>query len=224
MKVMAFDLSTVCIGIVAFELRNNEILRGVSVPVMPPKFDPQTLGYKRSKAKIQTPKGKPINAYIRPGETVLSEAEKKRRDREVRGAKDIFVLQSIGDEIKTRIWQIEPDLVLVEKNNIFNGQLTTVLLAKLMGVLVGVTGAMGIELKEYSVTSARSIFNMAKLTKEFAAGKTVDELQSIPDKAKRALREEMTRLYGQYGVRFLTDDESDACVIFHYWYLQTQQH
>jgi hypothetical protein len=114
--------------------------------------------------------------------------------------------------------KINPDLILVEKNAAFNGILTTVLLAKVMGSLLGIAGFKGIPVKEYPVITVRKHHNVADLVKEFVRGKTAQELQALPDITKAALRDLMFKKYGKYGIIFQTDDESDACVVFDYWY------
>lgn len=220
MKVMSFDLSTVCIGIIAAKINENkDIEKCLSVPVKPPKFEPEKLGYCHSKVSVQTKQGVVMSSYVKIQEKevkpiILTKAEKQRRDREVRSQKDIFVLEYIGKAIQEKIQNIEPDLILVEKNAIFNGPLTTVLLAKTMGALLGVAGSMNIPVKEYSVAEARSNFNIGKLVKDFCGDKTPEELERIPDVTKRALRDQMER---KYNIRFLSDDESDACVVFNHW-------
>lgn len=222
MRIMAFDLSTKIIGVVAAEVdvtvSGEKIVRKVtSVPIVPPTFDVTTLGFKKTKKRVHTKNGKSISSYVykdgRDGD-IVSETEKKTRDRLVRGQKDIFVLEEIGRQIEEKINVVQPNLILVEKNCIFNGVLTTVLLAKVMGVLLGVAGAKHIPVEEYAVNEVRSVFNIPRMLKEFSEGKTETELKAIPDVTKRALRAKMEDIY---DIKFLTDDESDACVVFHYW-------
>lgn len=214
MTVLAFDLSTKCIGLIAASIENRKVKKVLSIPIIPKAFSPEVLGYCKSKKSFLTKKGKKIYAYLKPTETSVTEAEKKKRDREVRGAKDIFILEQIGKELREKIETVSPDVILVEKNCIFNGILTTVLLAKVMGVLLGVAGSMNIPIEEYAVNEVRSVFNVAKICKEFTENKTESELKSIPDITKRALRVKMEE---KYKTKFLTDDESDACVVFNYW-------
>jgi hypothetical protein len=219
MIVMAFDLSSVCIGITTAEMDlygNIKVMR--SCPIIPKEFNPETLGYMKSKKKLPTRNGELINTYWRRGETSISKVEKKRRDNEVRAQKDIRMLQEISKSMNDLVTAIKPDRIVAEKNEIFNGILTSVLLGKVMGTLVSITGINGIVFEEIKVTEARSIFDIPKILNQFRSGHTDKELMIVPDVTKRALREEMERLYSQYGIRFQTDDESDSCVVFHYWY------
>jgi hypothetical protein len=83
-----------------------------------------------------------------------------------------------------------------------------------MGVLLGVAGRAGIEVKEYSVNKVRSILNVGKIVTDFSKTVTDDVLKRIPDVTKRAIGEVMSK---KYGLKFKTDDESDACVLLHYY-------
>ena len=215
MIVMAFDLSSTCIGVVTARLNGTTVEKIMSCPIIPPSFDPVILGYKHSKKKLPTRSGELLNTYFKEGEVSISKAEKQRRDDHVRAQKDIFVLSSIGKSLANLMDNIKPDLILVEKNAIFNGILTSILLAKVMGTLLGLAGRLGTPVKEYSVTKARSVFNVGREVVSFSKTQTEDELRKIPDITKRALGVLMNR---KYGIVFKTDDESDACVLFNYWY------
>ena len=214
MRIVSFDLSSVCIGVVVAEVEGSAVTKIASTPIVPPRFNPEKLGFNKSKKKVYTAKGKLINTYVKPDETQVSEAEKKRRDRLVRSQKDIETLQYIGKEIGDILRGVRPDLILVEKNAIFNGILTSILLAKVMGVLLGVAGELHVPVQEYTVAEARSCFNVTQLTHRMVSMLSEEEINTIPDTTKRALRMELERIY---PVCFKTDDESDACVVFHYW-------
>ena len=125
-NVLAFNLSSVCVGVVAS--RVNEItktpIKVISCPVIPSKFDVTRLGYKRSKAKIKTRGGEYINSYIKEGEKEITKQEKKRRDIEVRNNSNLHALSYISTQIEKIVTMIKPNVVLVEKNKIFNGVLT----------------------------------------------------------------------------------------------------
>jgi hypothetical protein len=223
MKIMAFDLSTSCVGVVTADIDDNtkQIKKALSCPIIPRKFSPEVLGYLKSKKKLSTKSGEILNTYARPGEVQISKAEKERRDREVRGKKDIWVLEDISATMGKLINTIKPNLILVEKNVAgYNGMLTIVLLAKVMGTLLGISGMLGIPVEEYAVNKVRSVFNISQLIRDFTANKTAQELQQIPDITKRALRVEMERRYGKYGIKFQTDDESDGAVVLNYWFTE----
>ena len=218
-NVLAFDLSSVCVGVVAS--RVNEItktpIKVISCPVIPSKFDVTRVGYKRSKAKIKTRGGEYINSYIKEGEKEITKQEKKRRDIEVRNNSNLHALSYISTQIEKIVTMIKPNVVLVEKNKIFNGVLTSVLLGKVMGVLVGITTSKGIPLKEYEVATVRKNINIVKCIEELVSELSQEEIDKIPDITKRALRKYMEKKYGKYGLKCSTDDESDACVVFDHW-------
>lgn len=218
-RVLAFDLSSVCIGVVAAKVENNKLQKVLSCPVIPPKFDATTLGFLKSKKKVYTSsnKSKMVNSYVYPNEDYVSEANKKKRDVLVRKSKDIFVLDYIGKQLNVLIDSINPDLIIVEKTEIFNGVLTSVLLAKVFGVLVGAATSKNIKVQEYKVKEARSIIDLVKITKELTLNLTEDEISKIPDITKRALRTFMEKKYGHLGLKCSTDDEGDACVVLNYW-------
>lgn len=216
MKVMAFDLSSRCIGVVCAEIDARDNIKNIlSCPIVPKKFDATLLGFKKSKVKFILSDGSSISAWGKEGETSISKAEKKKRDSQVRAQRDVYVLREISETIGMLIENIQPDLVLVEKNEIFNGILTSVLLGKVMGVLHGVCGSRGVPIEEYRVQSVRKPYNVMKLTMDFVSGKNPEELSRIPDISKRVIREMLSLRYP--SISFQTDDESDACLVFDYW-------
>jgi hypothetical protein len=212
---MGFDLSSSCIGVVTARIENDKVVKILSCPIIPPPFNASQLGFLSSKKKLPTKTGEKILTYAKPGETVITKEEKAKRDSFVRSQKDLSVLANISKSISNLTDNIKPDLILVEKNAIFNGILTSILLAKIIGVLHGIAGRIGTEVKEYPVNKVRSIINVGKLVKEFSKGKTDEELKAIPDVTKRALGDLMSKIY---NIKFKTDDESDACVLFHYYF------
>lgn len=217
--ILAFDLSTACVGVVAGVISGKVPLVVKSCPIIPPAYSPEELGYKKSKKKLPTPKsGEFLNTYYRAGETVITKQEKKRRDAEVRAKKDIYVLDYIGKQISNIITTINPDIIVVEKNEIFNGVLTSVLLGKVMGVLLGISASNNIPVLDFKVKLVRSILPVNSIVKTYTETLTKEQVKEIPDMTKRALRVHMESIYGKYGLSCNTDDESDACVVWHYYF------
>lgn len=196
-------------------LEGKKINKIMSCPIIPPDYSAVTLGFMKTKKKLPTKSGELLSTYYKIGEVSISKAEKERRDDAVRAQKDLYVLANISKAMAGLIDNIKPDLILVEKNAIFNGILTSILLAKVMGTLLGLSGRLGIPVKEYAVSKVRSILNVGKVVVEFCKGKSEEELRRIPDITKRALGELMSK---EYGIIFNTDDEGDAGVLFNYWY------
>lgn len=218
-KVLSFDLSTSCIGVLAAFIDTDTKTPIVvkSCPIIPSKFNPSILGYEKTKKKLKTKDGSFLNTYYKKGELTISKNEKQKRDREVRRYKDNHVLTEISKKLTSVIEEISPEIILVEKNEIFNGILTTVLLAKVLGTLFGAASKINSNVIEIKVKTARSILDLTKCIEELRNFVGEDELSKIPDVTKRALRYEMEKKYGEYGLKCTTDDESDACVIFNYW-------
>lgn len=218
--VLSFDLSTACVGVVAAVLDNDSkkpvLIK--SCPIIPERFSAETLGYRKSKKKLPTPKsGEFLNTYYKIGEHTITKSEKLKRDREVRIKENLFVLDYIGRQISAIVDSIRPNIIIVEKNEIFNGVLTSVLLGKVMGVLIGIASSHSIPVNEFKVTKVRSIINLTETTRNFVESITEEELKKVPDVTKRALRKLMEAKYGQYGLECKTDDESDACVVLNYY-------
>lgn len=219
--VISFDLSSVCIGVIGaiIDSTDNEALLVKSCPIIPKKFDPTILGYMKSKKKLPNKSNTEFfNTYYKKDEKTISKQEKKRRDVEVRTNKDLYVLRYIGEQINKIFSVLKPSIVIVEKNEIFNGVLTSILLAKIMGDLTGICASNGIPLYEYKVRIVRKNLNIHKITHELVDNLTEEEILKIPDITKRALRKYMESKYGHLGLKCSTDDESDACVVFDYWH------
>lgn len=217
--ILAFDLSTACVGVVAGIVDGKVPLVVKSCPIIPPAYSPEVLGYKKSKKKLPTPKsGEFLNTYYKAGEVSITKQEKKKRDAEVRAKKDIYVLDYIGKQISNIITTIKPNVIVVEKNEIFNGVLTSVLLGKVMGVLLGIAAANNIPVFDFKVKVVRGILPVVDIVKNYAQTLTKEQADKIPDMTKRALRVHMEALYGKHGLSCKTDDESDACVVWHYYY------
>jgi hypothetical protein len=190
-----------------------------SCPIIPPKFDVATLGFHRSKKKLPTPIGdNQLTTWWKDGEATITKKLKEKRDVLVREATNKFILEHLGASMGTLIESIGPDIINVERNSMFNGILTIELLAKSYGTLLGIAANYGIKTNEYKVQVVRKRYSPAKLTMDFAKRHEPEYLASLPDVTKAAFRELMQEKYGKFGLELHSDDESDACVVFDYWY------
>lgn len=219
MKIMAFDLSSVCIGCVVAKLDNHKIEKIASAPIIPKKDSdiPLKLGFIRTKHKCENG----LTSYVKYSGENVSKAEKKRRDVLVRDTQNAYILENISKELSDVITAISPDKIVVEKHAIFNGILTSVLLAKISGILIGVAGDNGISVSEYPVKEVRSIYNLPELTKEFIKTKKPEDLIKIPDVTKASIGFYLSK---KYGITFKTYDESDACAVFDYYMERKYEH
>lgn len=214
MRIMAIDSSSVCSGIVlADTLKDGSVLKVGSAPIIPSKFDVTALGYLKTKKKM--PNG--FLSYVRNKDETVSKTEAKKRNVEVRHKQNNHKAKDIGNQLSYLIKNTKPDLVLIERNRIFNSQLTSVLLGEVMGIVEGVCASCSIDLEKFTVEEMRKSINSTKLVKEFSQKKTEQELFSMGDVTKEAIKDYMVEIYGKYGFNPTTLDESDACLVFHYW-------
>ena len=214
MRIMAIDSSSVCSGIVlADTLKDGSVLKVGSAPIIPSKFDVTALGYLKTKKKM--PNG--FLSYVRNKDETVSKTEAKKRNVEVRHKQNNHKAKDIGNQLSYLIKNTKPDLVLIERNRIFNSQLTSVLLGEVMGIVEGVCASCSIDLEKFTVEEMRKSINSTKLVKEFSQKKTEQELFSMGDVTKEAIKDYMVEIYGKYGFNPSTLDESDACLVFHYW-------
>lgn len=214
MRIMAIDSSSVCSGIVlADTLKDGSVLKVGSAPIIPSKFDVTALGYLKTKKKM--PNG--FLSYVRNKDETVSKTEAKKRNVEVRHKQNNHKAKDIGNQLSYLIKNTKPDLVLIERNRIFNSQLTSVLLGEVMGIVEGVCASCSIDLEKFTVEEMRKSINSTKLVKEFSQKKTEQELFSMGDVTKEAIKDYMVEIYGKFGFNPTTLDESDACLVFHYW-------
>ncbi|MEG0728199.1 MAG: hypothetical protein RR420_01115 [Anaerovoracaceae bacterium] len=219
MLVVSFDLSSSCIGVLLTRIEDGKIIKCDSCPVVPSNSSNirERFGFMSSKKRLPTRSGKLINTWWRKGEESISQTEKNKRDREVREYVNNCILSDISFKLGAIINTTNPDLILVEKNAAFNGILTTKLLAEVMGILVGISGNASIPVIKYPVNQVRSILDVSKLTTILRDELSEEEMMSLPDVTKRAIGNHLSKIY---NINFSTDDESDACAVFHYWWTQ----
>lgn len=215
-KILAFDLSLKCTGVAAMWLWGyDEIASFQTISIIPPEFskeDLSVMGYLPSKKKIVTKGGKTFYSYVKSSTEIPSEAVKKKRDVEVRNAANAKKRKYLAIEIDKLIRTIEPTLILVERNESFNGILTTKLLAEARGILEG--AAKNIPVKQYSVSEVRKKFNLAEMTKEFI-NSIRDSKQFPKDITKSVLKDYIDK---KYNIVTHNTDESDACILIDHYY------
>lgn len=111
-----------CIGCIAAEMDGPKIKIVRSCPIMPPRFDINSLGFMKTKKKLPTPSGnKLLSTWYQNGEHTVSEKEKKRRDVLVRERDNLFKLTNMSATMGNIIKIIGPDVMSVEQNAMFNG-------------------------------------------------------------------------------------------------------
>jgi len=211
LKIIAFDLSTVCIGCVSAKVIDGKVIALSSAPIIPPEY--HSPNFLRSKKHLICGKAT-INAWAKPGESKITKTEKNRRDVQVRDERDVILFEYIAKEIHEIVSVIKPDVIVVEKNEIFNATLTSNILSKTMGVLLAIGAVNNIPIKAYHVNVVRAPYDVMNLAIKMALVLNTEELGRLKDVTKRAIRR---MLEEKYDIKFLSDDESDACLILDYY-------
>lgn len=212
MKVLAFDLSSVCTGVTFADIKDKKIifLKTFSIKPNIKKADVvKELGFVHSE-KVSTTS---IRAWVKePGE-IVSRTEKKKRDVEIRNAYNSKIKKVISLEIKKVIDNLCPDLILVERNESFNGILTTKFLAEIRGILEGAATEQPII--QYSVSEIRKIFNLADMTMNYVKRMTPEQMRGKKDITKHVLKD---FLENKYNITCANTDESDSLAVFDHYY------
>lgn len=217
-RVLSLDLSSVCIGALFCTIDDHgQITKMQTSPIVPKPFSAEALGYLKTKKKVSSGKDM-ITAWVKPGEEKITKVEKKRRDSEVRSAKDQHLIREIGSTLGRLVDALQPTLILVEKNEIFNGILTSVLLAKIMGSLQAICAIKEIPFEEIRVRKIREAYDIKSMSGEYQKYMESNGIDTFTDMTKEAIGHHLKTKYKQFNISFLTNDESDAVAVFDYWY------
>lgn len=212
MKILSFDLSLARTGVAYAEINNiYEVLQMSTVSIIPSANEEEIirdLGFLHNKRKITTKGGDSFWSYVStPGE-IVARTEKKKRDVAVRNSINMAKRSSLAQQIKLLCDKIQPELILVERNESFNGILTTKLLAEARGILEG--ACSGTQIKQYSVSEIRKGVNLVELTRDFVS-ELADSGAPFPtDITKSALKHYIEK---RYNISVSNTDESDACMV-----------
>lgn len=217
MKILSFDLSTTCTGVVGAELNNDKITFIKTFSIVP-KIDREAvilkLGYLPSKRRIHLKSGTTIQSYVRPQNDHVTKTEKKKRDVEVRNATNSAIKQEMSIGLNQTISSFNPDLILVERNESFKGVLTTKLLAEARGILEG--AAKEVPIKSYNVISVRSHLDLATLVQQYVDSLAdASQLSGMTHITKYAIKHYLEK---KYKINCNNTDESDALAVFDYYY------
>lgn len=215
---MGFDLNTRGTGIAAAKIEDNKIKTAKVADATTKQFDASTLGFMKSKKELPTSKngGKTHMTYYKPGEIYVSEANKKKRDQIVRNTRNQYYLDKMGRQMVAVLSNVKPDLVLIERNEMFRGIMTIEVLAKLTGILIGECVSLGIPYELHNVNSVRKPYNVPQIVSDFARTISPGELKGLKDVSKSAIRWHLERKYSDIGLKILTTDGSDAFILIDY--------
>lgn len=215
---MGFDLNTRGTGIAAAKIIDGEIKTAKVADAKTKDFDPSTLGFMKSKKTLPTSKNgsKTLNTYYKPGESFVSETNKKKRDKIVRNARNQYYLDKMGKQMVAVLRSVSPDLVLIERNEMFRGVMTIEVLAKLTGILIGECVSLGIPYELHNVNTVRKPYNVPKIVSDFSKTISPEELNGLQDVSKSAIKWYLEEKYSYIGLKILTTDGSDAFILVDY--------
>lgn len=212
MRVLSFDLSLTRTGVVFAEIdEDKKIKKMSSVSIIPTVNENKVikgLGFLSSKHQVSTKRGGSHWSYVKNTHETPTYPEKKKRDVAVRNAINIKKRESLAQQIKLLFDKVQPELILVERNESFNGILTTKLLAEARGILEG--ACVGADIKQYSVSEIRKGIDLISITKDFI-NSIADTGKPFPkDITKSALKYYVEK---KYKITLSNTDESDACMV-----------
>ena len=212
MKVLSFDLSSVSTGITFADIKDGKIIFIKTFSIVPKVSKTESakdLGFLTSEKNEKTN----IRSWVKFKGEVVSATEKKKRDVAVRNECNAKIKKHIASEITEIINGVQPDLILVERNESFNGVLTTKFLAEIRGILEG--AAVKQPIIQYSVSEIRKKFDLAKMTKEYVAKLLPKELKGKKDITKCVLKDYLEQ---KYNVVCSNTDESDSLAVFDHYF------
>ena len=224
MIVMCFDLSSTCIGVTFGKVVNNHIKALTTLAVYPSPPSGHDLGYTTKNPKTIYYKGKTFQGFLKPEEAYISKKEAERRMSKYRSSAHKGLLKDIGKKLGFYLELINPDILAIERNEAFNGVMTTKLLAEIAGGIYFYAGMKKKPLFDINVSKIRA--KIRKDIKEFTRYETVSEL----DEARMKLMALDTKweIYcrlrsyfetnhpGLVNFKEMTMDESDSLAVFYY--------
>lgn len=221
MRVIAFDINTKFTGLwVVEEDKDGNILEIHTATLIVDDFKVKDhTEYMESKKQLpynKTHSGV-HNTYYKKGETYVSKKEKELRDREVRHKRNNYQILKMSTKFSETLRMVKPDVVILERNEMFRGIMTIEVLAKLNGTLLGECAHMGIPYEQFSVNAIREPYNIPRLIKQFSEKHTPEFIASRSDLSKAAIADFLEEKYKTYGVKFSTYDESDAGLAYDFW-------
>ena len=220
-RILVFDLSTTCTGVALCVMSGDSIRTISTTSIIPSKFDLSDLGYLNKRDVVI--RGKKVKAYIKEDGEIITLTTKKKRDVEVKRARETHRLTYTSTELAGLIDSFNPSLIIQEDNMAFRSQDVTRKLGEVAGALQGIAASKGIKLTKINVNTARVMYDVPKLIKEIAKTLSEEELKSIPDLGKEVLKRVMLKKYAKYRLNSsMTTDESDALVLLDYWLVKVR--
>lgn len=220
MIAMFFDLSSVCIGVTFAQIKNNQVEYAETLAIIPETPSAKQLGYTTKEPKYLHYQGNKFLGLLKPDEVTTSKKEAERRIAEYKNFRHKELLKDIGKQCGFYLNSINPDVIALEKNKVFNGVLTTKLLAEIAGGIYFYAGANNIELYDYDVNTIR-----AKIRKDIPDFTYPDDKIVLDSKYEIYCRLQtyFNKNYPELiNFSTMTMDESDSLAVF-YYYLTTER-
>lgn len=222
MIVMAFDLSSTCIGVTFAQLDkvNRCITYGTTMPIIPKRIDGLDAGYTTKQPKKIASGGKEFTGFLKKGEFSISMKEANARKAQFKNSKHNLLLRDIGEQCGKFLNKIKPDVIIIERNSSFNGVLTTKLLAEIAGGLYFYAGAHGNDFYDYNEATVRA--KIRRDIKDFTYEEDGKMALDTKWEIYRRLHSYFDKNHpGVFNFDNMTMDESDSLAVF-YYYLTTE--
>lgn len=223
MLVVAFDLSSTCIGVCVAKVDlKKQPIKLKTVSIIPQKPSGKDFGFTTKESKKIAKNGKEFQAFLYPHETIISQREALDRIRMVKSEKHLGLLKNIGQQCGELLFRLKPHVVLLEKNASFNGILTTKLLAEIAGGIYFYCGATDTSLCDYHVETVRAYLRQTIPVFDRANEDGKDVLDTKWEMYCR-LRTYYKAQHPKIVLDRITMDESDALALFYYWSHQLKE-
>lgn len=219
--IVAFDLSSKVIGVTVAKLKKKNIQDIMVFPIIPKRADGKLFGFTtKNKKKVELRGGQTINTFLKEGEVTISKKEAARRNRMVKEEAHTYLLKDIGKQLGYILFELQPDVIVLERNEAFGGILTTKLLGEIAGGIYFWAGFFDVELASYNARTMRSLLNKHVRGADVRNG----DGELIVD-TKMIVKRKLEKFYeDNLGVKVegwdnATLDESDALMAFTYYYM-----
>lgn len=222
---MCFDLSSVCIGVTFAQTddASGKIIFGKTLAIIPEKPNPKQLGYAYATPKKLTHGGKSYSALLYANEDYINATEAARRLADFKNQSHNLLLRNIGEQCGRYLSKIRPQVVAIEKNKVFNGILTTKLLAEIAGGIYFYCGALHVPVYDWDEAKIRA--QIRRDIKEFSyennRGQVAIDTKWEIHCRLRAYFEQQAP--GVFAFDAMNMDESDSLAVFYYLYTQVIQ-
>lgn len=216
---MCFDLSSTCIGVTFAQFHKKDLFYAKTLAVIPEKPSGKALGFTTNSPKTLYSNGKELKTFIYPGETSISSVEEaKKRVTNFKNYRHRYLLNNIGKQLGYYIDKVKPDVVAIERNETFNGILTSKLLAEIAGGIYFFSGARGIPMYDYPAPTIRA--KIRKDITDFNRYKAGTDEMALDTKWEIfcRLRSYFEKNHPNMQIDFenITMDESDSLAVFYH--------